>query len=117
MRTRTRWTSKEIVVPDGDPFDQRVQQLGMPIQLSEGRAGLEAKLVELVAQEGLLWNAGVRCAIKDKPDTTCSACPLCAANDPESALQALCLVGRAEERVLTEIACAKEIGRAEGKGQ
>lgn len=116
MATRTRWHG-EIVVPDGDPFEQRVQQLGMPIKLREGRAELEAKLIELVAQEGLLWNAGIRCAIKDKPDTTCSACPLAAHDDPESALQALCLVGRAEERVLTEIACAKELGHAEGKAQ
>lgn len=110
MGTRTRWHG-EIVVPEGDPFEQRVEQLGMPIQLSNGRAELETKLVELVTQEGLLWNSGVRCEIKDVPDSTCSACPLSAHDDPNSSLQALCLVGRAQERVLTEITCAKALGR------
>lgn len=117
MATRTRWHAEIAVADDGDPFQERVQQLGMPIKLTEGRAELETRLVDLVTQEGLLWNAGIRCAIKDKPDTTCSACPLAAHDDPESALQALCMVGRAEERVLTEIACAKELGGAEGKAQ
>jgi len=109
MPTRTRWHG-EIVVPDGDPFDQRVEQLGMPIQLSEGRAELVAKLAELVDQEGLLYNAGVRCKIKDLPDTTCSACPLSAHDDDGSPMQALCLVGRAQERTLTRMTCIRELG-------
>lgn len=89
----------------------------MPIRLSDGRAELELKLVELVNQEGALYNAGVRCAIKDAPDATCSACPLSAHDEAGSPLRVLCMVGRAQERVLTEIACAKELGGAEGKGQ
>lgn len=85
----------------------------MPIKLSEGRAELVARLAELVEQEGLLWNAGVRCAIKDQPDATCSACPIAAHDDDSSPLQALCLVGRAQERVLTRMTCIRELGDAE----
>lgn len=117
MATKARWHTQEIVVPDGDPFQQRVEQLGMPIRLVDGRAELEVKLIELVNHESALWNAGIRCAIKDKPDSTCSACPLSAHNDAESSLRVLCMVGRAQERVLTEITCAKEVGGAAGKGE
>ena len=112
MPTRTRW-HPEIVVADGDPFEQRVEQLGMPIKLSKGRAELVAQLAELVDHEGRLYNAGVRCQIKDNPNVTCSACPISAHNEEGSSLQALCLVGRAQERVLTQMACLKELGVAE----
>jgi hypothetical protein len=113
MPTRTRWHGPIAVADDGDPFAARVEQLGMPIKLSEGRAELVARLAELVEQEGLLWNAGVRCGIKDLPDVTCSACPLSAHDDDGSPMQALCLVGRAQEQVLTRSTCIRELGDVE----
>jgi hypothetical protein len=113
--TRARWTSQEIVVPDddGDPFQARVEQLGMPVVLDDGRATLNEKLAGLVNDESRLYNAGIRCAVKDNPDATCLACPLSAHDDPSASLRPLCLVGRAQEIVLTQIACAKEDARGD----
>lgn len=86
----------------------------MPVVLDDGRAELNHKLAALVNDESRLWNAGIRCAVKDDPESTCLACPLSAHADETSSLRALCLVGRAQEVVLTQIACAKEARRDEG---
>lgn len=114
--TRARWTSQEIVVPDDDldPFQHRVEQLGMPVVLHDTYAELNDKLAGLVNDESMLYNAGIRCGVKERPDSTCLACPLSAHSDESSPMRPLCLVGRAQEMVLTRMACAKETGVGEG---
>lgn len=84
----------------------------MPIQLGEETAQLNERIAELVRTEGRLYNAGVRCTIKDRPDTSCSACPISAHNDAAAPLNALCRTGREQERVLTEMAVVVEADRA-----
>lgn len=89
----------------------------MPIVLDGDRADLNEKLVALVNDETRLYNAGIRCAVKDSPDSTCLACPLSAHDDETAPLRALCLVGRAQEIVLTQTVCAREAARGEGPRQ
>lgn len=108
MGVKARWHD-QIVVPEDneDPFQARVEQVGLPIRLAEDRAELQVKVAEELSQEAMLWEAGIRCEIKDHPDVTCHACPVSAHADPESPMQALCLLGRAQERTLTEIALGR----------
>lgn len=106
VAVKARWPGSEIRVPTEDPFRQRVEQVGMPIELTERTAELNGELAELIEVESRLYNLGVRCEIKERGDTTCHACPLSAHDDPSSALHQLCSTGRAQERVLTEIAVA-----------
>lgn len=98
MSVRANWFLDDLVV---EPF-VAVEEVGQPIDL-RGEPRLNRRLVELATEEGRLWARGVRCAIKDRPDTTCSACPLYAldADDPRTQL---CAVGVEQERVLTTIA-------------
>lgn len=77
------------------------EQIGLPINL-DGEPRLQARLVELCNQEAALYNKGVRCEIKDSPDTACHACPLFT-EDPTDTISALCRVGIAQEKALTEL--------------
>lgn len=112
MAVQARWHS-EIAVPDDDPFKTRVEQVGFPIELIDGVATLNERLVELVHIEGMLYNAGVTCSVKDRDDTTCLACPISAHDDETSALRPLCRCGREEERVSTALAVEREARRGE----
>lgn len=112
MTIQARW-HQEIVVPDDDPFRQRVEEVGYAITLTEDTPKLELELVELIRTESALHSVGVTCAIKDRDDTSCTACPLSAHADPKAALQPLCIVGREEERVMTQLAIVREAGRGD----
>jgi hypothetical protein len=114
VSVRARW-HQELAVQDDetDPFRARVEQLGMPIRLTDQMAELNTRLVALVQAEGRLWNIGVRCAVKDRDDSTCSVCPLSAHDDPQSPLGQLCRVGRAQEQLATRMAVEREAGRAQ----
>lgn len=111
MTIKARWGSDELVVPTGDPFYERVEQIGLPIVLHADHAEVNERLIALVQEEGRLHNAGIRCAIRDRDDTSCSACPLSAHEDPSSALHRLCQVGREQELLSTELAIATEAKR------
>lgn len=69
------------------------------------KADLEARLDSLLKWEERYFNNGITCAIKDRPDTSCHACPLYKGDDVDSPYRGLCRVGREQERVLTAMAC------------
>lgn len=98
--TRANWHVPAIVVAAEDPFgDIPVEQTGVAVHLDDV-GELELALVELIEQEGQLFNQGVTCAIKDRANTSCHACPL---NDKGD----LCRVGRDTEKVCTQLAVAR----------
>lgn len=111
MAIQARWAHQAIAVPDdddGDPFRHRVEEVGVPLELTERSAELNLRIAELVTYEGALYNAGLHCSLKDRPDTCCNACPVSAHADPSAPLQPLCALGREQERVVTEMAVAIE---------
>jgi len=105
----------DIDVPDEDvdPLAARVEQVGLPITLHADFAELNERLIGLVNTESGLYNAGITCAIRDRQDTTCLACPI-SAHEEKTELAALCRCGREQERVSTELAVAREAKRARG---
>jgi hypothetical protein len=100
VSVRANWFLDELVVEV--PAVVVVEEVGQPIDL-HGDPRLNRRLVELVAEEGHLYDRGVTCAIKDRPDTACSACPV-AVVDPDDPHGQLCAVGIEQERVLTTLA-------------
>ena len=99
MSVRANWFLDELIVEEVPA----VEEVGQPIDLHHGDARLNRRLVELVALEGRLWDRGVRCAIKDRPDTACSACPVFV-HEGDGALGPLCALGVEQERVATTLA-------------
>src|SRR4051812_49060628 len=100
MGVRAVWHSELKLDDSGeDPFAERIEDVGVPIVI--GADGDEAKLqralLSTVNAEGRLAAQGVLCEIKRSPETSCHACPLFRADD--SALAALCAIGRQQERL------------------
>lgn len=87
-----------------DPFggDQlSIEEVGDVLDLSSSHAVLSERLATLLNAEGALWNANVRCKIKqDFSDTSCSACPLRRQSEADP-LHELCEVGVEQEKVMT----------------
>lgn len=103
---RANWFVEQAISLDDepDPFSMPVEEVGERIDLKDPAGALQIRLTELLRRESNLFNASVTCAVKDRPDTTCHACPISMAHDREHALGALCRVGREQEIVLTELA-------------
>lgn len=76
---------------------QPVEQVGTPIDLTGDEATLNGRLVELVGEEGSLYNDGIECPIKERHDTSCHACPI------SGEFGRLCEVGREQEAVCTKL--------------
>jgi hypothetical protein len=94
-----------------DPFaPTSVEAVGVPIVLSaEGpHAALNDALLRSLVVEGELDEQGVRCHIKDSPETSCYACPLYRTDD--SPLARLCAVGREQERAATMLLARRHGG-------
>jgi hypothetical protein len=70
-------------------------------------ADLTADLSALMEREAELFNCGITCPIRDRPDSICSVCPLSKHHDRLDPLQPLCTVGRQIDRVLTSIAISQ----------
>jgi hypothetical protein len=98
-----------LVVPAADPFDVPVtiEDVGVPIVLSaDGQeAELRAELCAAVEAEVDLAEHGVECKIKDGYGVSCFACPLF---DP---VDALCQLGREQQRIVTELQVVRRGGR------
>lgn len=67
---------------------------------------LHEELAALMREEDLLFQKGVKCPIKDRDDTCCSACPV-RVTDPSMARAKLCSVGVDQEKVATYAAVAQ----------
>lgn len=108
MTVQANWFV-DLGVVDDEPFGPR--EAGVPIDLTGDAPELSTRLVALCHQEAALAAAGTVCAVKDAPDSTCSACPL-RHTDPLDPATALCNVGVATEQTLTRIAILRVPGQA-----
>lgn len=107
---RARWGLDSIDVTIGDPYGERqmslagpdVEEVGKPIDLTGDTAQLSAQLVVLGDRERILFEQGLECAVKDRSDTSCSACPVRGRHG------ALCALGVEEEQIATQIALLRE---------
>ena len=75
-----------------------------PLDLSTPEPVLREWLGELVRREGNLFDCGTHCPLRDKPDSTCSACPVSQADREDGTreelrLASLCRNGAEQERV------------------
>lgn len=106
MTAKANWfVERAAGLDDGpDPFSVPIEEVGRRIDLRDPKAAAELRLQELLTRETNLFNAGTSCPIKERSDTTCHACPVSQAHDPESRLGVLCRIGREQEVVLTELA-------------
>lgn len=111
MGVRANWHTDLPEVDADDPFDalQRtdVQDVGQPIDLTTSEPSLNKRLVELVRDEQRLYTKGIECAIKDRPDSCCSACPV------HGRFGELCRIGRDQERVSTYLSVLRERDRGQ----
>lgn len=108
MGVKANWHVDDLLADaDQDPFDEvRVEDVGRPIDLSGDEPRLVARTVELVRAESQLYHEGVRCPIRDRPDTTCSACPV--ARPGRGKLGQLCAIGIEQDQVFTTLAVMRE---------
>lgn len=97
MTVKARWFNADAI-PAAPAQD--VRDVGKPILL-RGEQQLNERLIALVNAESDLFNQGISCAIRDRPDTTCCSCPVAGVN---AELRNLCDVGQEQERTLTAIA-------------
>lgn len=105
MTTRANWFLDELQVEEQpDPFAAPIEEVGQRIDLRDPHDQLQLRISELLRGESNLFASGITCAIKDRPDTTCHACPVSKVNKPEEALSALCKLGRQQEAAMTELA-------------
>lgn len=106
MSVRAEWHTPRVAIVDDDPFAERIEDVGTPIDLgAPGElATLNRKLVASIAEENRLFNAGVSCRVKDAADTSCHVCPLYRQDSSPEA--ELCAIGREQERLCTLIVVA-----------
>lgn len=103
---RANWHVDELDVATDDPFADDVEHVGVPIRIDGRRVSLDERLLELIRAEGRLFDAGVTCAIRDRDDTCCNACPV---HHADARVAPLCDVGREIERACTELT-ARSLG-------
>lgn len=90
-----------------DLWAEEVEATGLPIDLTTTVARLSAELLKSGKREGYLDRQGITCAIKDRVDTSCWACPLYAGENQDDPRGSLCIVGREQERISTRLAVAR----------
>lgn len=102
---KTDWGLAPGSATSGDPFRDAgpVEQMGLPIDLSRDEPTLHARLIDLLESEGALAARGITCALKERDDSCCSACPISQDEDPHAKLAKLCAVGKEQERVLMRL--------------
>lgn len=112
MTVKAQWF-EAAAPPAGDPFagyaeqpmlPKTVEEVGKPIDLSSAEPVLRRRLIELVDEEAHLHAAGVSCAIRDREDTSCCACPM---RGKTERIARLCEVGTESEQLLTTLAIHK----------
>jgi hypothetical protein len=91
-----------------DPFGEeappmRVEEVGVPIDLSGGKATLDQRLVANVAAQQDLYNQGVDCELRWEDEVSCHACPLYK-GDEQTLEGALCRLSREQDVITTLMA-------------
>lgn len=103
MSVKANWFAELSKSADTtDPFACHVEQLGLEVDLRDPEA-LQRTFHELNEREAALYEQGITCGIRDRKDTSCSACPV-ARTDVLDRLTPLCDVGKDMERVTTTLA-------------
>lgn len=106
MGAKANWFVESVAGLDDEPnpFAAPIEEVGDRIDLRNPEAHLRLRLDELMQREANLFAHDRVCPIKDRSDSTCHACPVSHANDPEHEISLLCRIGREQETVLTELA-------------
>jgi hypothetical protein len=115
---RAQWHLEQFLDAKDDPFDTVVYSSGLVVDLTGTDEQLHSALAETVRLEGLLYNGGLRCDLKEEGQD-CSTCPVSQMN-PAERLSRLCrlgkdqcnIVGRLEERKQARVAPLVELGRS-----
>ena len=98
MTVQANWFVADIAAqPDPVFGEARIEQVGAQIDLRAPQR-LQEQLASLIRAEGELYQRGVTCAIRDRPDTSCCACPAAGLHG------VLCEIGQQQERVVTQMA-------------
>jgi hypothetical protein len=98
MALKAQWPGAQVARATGDPFE------GVPEGDGRDEQDPYARLKRLIDGETALMNRGVTCSVRDRPDTSCCACPK-RGRIPE--LRTLCEIGSEQERIVTELSCAR----------
>jgi hypothetical protein len=106
MAVRADWheDAETVTSPEVDPFalpSSTPMMTTLPIDTDSQQ--LFDRLRTLIRHESGLFNKGVTCAVKDLPETCCSACPL-NHSDGQGDSAFLCRVGVEQEHVITLLA-------------
>lgn len=102
---KANWFNDLEVEDEGDPF--AVEEKGLPIEIGDEEARVTRAISKSLDKEGRLAAIGVTCAIKDREDTTCWACPVYR-GDTRDSIAPLCNLGREQERLSTRLAVLVE---------
>lgn len=105
MTAKANWFVEQHVPLDDepDPFAMPVEEVGERIDLRDPASVLELRVSELLRREGNLHEREITCALKDRRDMSCHACPISKAHDREAPMGMLCRLGREQENVLAEL--------------
>jgi hypothetical protein len=109
MAVRANWFVEDDLPADTatlPPAEERIEDVGVPLDLRDP-SSLVPTLTNLLNQEAAMFNQGITCAVKDRPDTSCSACLWAHDNEDGHPLQMLCQIGREQERITTTAAHLK----------
>jgi hypothetical protein len=83
-----------------------VERVGVEIDLLASPEDLERALSATIAEEGALWEQGISCELKTRPDMTCAVCPLRGTDVRRD----LCEVGVRQERLLSRLTVVRDGG-------
>jgi|tagenome__1003787_1003787.scaffolds.fasta_scaffold19399369_2 hypothetical protein len=103
MAVKADWHEAAAASGPDDPF-ALASSIGMghsPLTVDMSSEALGDRLKSLLKREKFLFDMGIECPIKDRCDTSCLACPLNEANDPDSPKGGLCRVGVEQEQCET----------------
>lgn len=103
MSVKANWFAElEGPAKQIDPFAAHAEQLGLEIDLRNPK-DLQRQLRDLLNEEAALYELQVTCGIRDRSDTSCSACPVRRTSALDR-LTPLCDLGVQMERVTTTLA-------------
>jgi hypothetical protein len=105
MAVKADWHEGSVVEdgPVSDPFALASSgaMTFAPLGLDCSLPDLRTRIKKLLDRERFLFDMGIVCPIKDRCDTSCLACPLNSANNPDSQRGRLCKIGVEQEQAET----------------